>query len=52
LISSNAFDVIGAKSAGLCAAWIQRDPATVFDPWPLRPDLVASSLEKLAAQIP
>ncbi|HLW71323.1 MAG TPA: haloacid dehalogenase type II [Candidatus Binataceae bacterium] len=52
LISSNAFDVIGAKNAGLRAAWIQRDPATVFDPWPLRPDLVASSLERLAALMP
>src|SRR5713226_8748691 len=33
LISSNAFDVIGAKSAGLMAAWIRRNPSSVLDPW-------------------
>jgi 2-haloacid dehalogenase len=52
LISSNAFDVIGAKSAGLKAAWIRRDPATVFDAWGIQPDLIAPSLEQLASQIP
>ncbi|MGH7838261.1 MAG: haloacid dehalogenase type II [Candidatus Binataceae bacterium] len=50
LISSNAFDVIGAKAAGLHAAWIRRDPATVFDPWGMQPDLVAPSLAELAQQ--
>jgi 2-haloacid dehalogenase len=51
LISSNAFDVVGAKSAGLRAAWIRRDAATIFDPWSIAPDLVATDLEDLARQI-
>lgn len=33
LISGNAFDVMGAKSAGLRGIWLQRTPNTVFDPW-------------------
>ena len=32
LISSNPFDVIGAKACGLRTAWVQRDPKRVFDP--------------------
>lgn len=51
LFSSNAFDVIGAKSAGLRAAWVRRDPALTFDPWPAVPDLIASDLEDLARQL-
>ena len=30
LVSSNPFDVIGAKAAGLRAAWLQRDEEAVF----------------------
>ncbi len=41
LISSNSFDVIGAKSAGLKAAWIRRNPSATFDPWGVEPDLIA-----------
>lgn len=48
LISSNPFDVIGAKSAGLHAAWVRRTEEAVFDPWDLGPDLVVASLEELA----
>jgi 2-haloacid dehalogenase len=51
LISSNAFDVVGAKSAGLRAAWIRRDAATIFDPWSIGPDLIATDLVDLARQI-
>lgn len=51
LISSNAFDVIGAKAAGLAAAWIQRKPETPFDPWGIEPDLVAPDLEALAQSL-
>ncbi|HZC18376.1 MAG TPA: haloacid dehalogenase type II [Rubrobacteraceae bacterium] len=50
LVSSNPFDVIGAKSAGLKAAWIQRKPDARFDPWEIEPDLVAPDLEALAEE--
>ena len=51
LVSSNGWDVIGAKSAGLRAAWVRRDPATVFDPWGIEPDLVVENLEQLAGRL-
>lgn len=51
LVSSNPFDVIGAKAAGLSAAWIQRKPDTPFDPWEIEPDLVAPDLEALAERL-
>ena len=51
LVSSNPFDVIGAKAAGLAAAWIQRKPDTPFDPWGIEPDLVAPDLEALAQRL-
>jgi 2-haloacid dehalogenase len=44
LVSSNAFDVIGAKAAGLRAAWIKRDPNKVFDRWDILPDAIAPIL--------
>jgi len=47
LVSSNPFDVIGAKTAGLRAAWVKRN-RIVFDPWGVEPDLVLASLEQLA----
>ncbi len=48
LVSSNPFDIIGAKTARLRAAWVKRDPKAVFDPWGVEPDLVLSSLDWLA----
>jgi 2-haloacid dehalogenase len=51
LVSSNGWDVIGAKSAGLRAAWVRRNPATVFDPWGIEPDLVVENLEQLAGRL-
>ncbi len=33
VISSNPFDIIGAVSAGLNGAWLQRSEESVFDPW-------------------
>jgi 2-haloacid dehalogenase len=47
LISSNPFDVIGAKACGLRAAWVQRDPKRVFDPWEFEADLVVHGLAEL-----
>lgn len=51
LVSSNPFDVIGAKTAGLRTAWVRRDPGTVFDPWGIQPDLVTSGLDRLACAL-
>ncbi len=51
LISSNPFDVIGAKSAGLKSAWVQRNPNVRFDPWDIEPDLVVPDLERLAERL-
>jgi 2-haloacid dehalogenase len=51
LVSSNPFDVIGAKAAGLKAAWIKRKPDAVFDPWGIEPDLTAPDLEALAEKL-
>ncbi|HZF58601.1 MAG TPA: haloacid dehalogenase type II [Rubrobacter sp.] len=51
LVSSNGWDVIGAKSAGLRAAWVRRNPNAVFDPWGIEPDLVVENLEQLAGRL-
>lgn len=51
LVSSNQWDVIGAKSAGLGAAWIKRDPEAVLDPWGIEPDLVTTDLVELAERL-
>jgi 2-haloacid dehalogenase len=51
LISSNAFDVIGAKNAGLKAVWIRRKPDAPFDPWDIEPDLVVTDLTALAEKL-
>lgn len=49
LVSSNAWDVIGAKAAGLRAAWVKRQADAVFDPWDVEPDVVVSRLDELPA---
>jgi 2-haloacid dehalogenase len=51
LVSSNPFDVIGAKAAGLNAAWIPRSPDVQFDPWGIEPDLIVPDLEALAEML-
>jgi 2-haloacid dehalogenase len=48
LVSSNPWDAIGAKAAGIRAAWVKRAKDTVFDPWGIDPDVVVSGLEELA----
>ena len=48
LVSSNPFDVLGAKAAGLRAAWVCRNPRAILDPWELEPDRVVSDLVELA----
>jgi 2-haloacid dehalogenase len=51
LISSNPFDVIGAISAGMRSAWIQRSKETVYDPWGIAPTITLSSLFNLKQKI-
>lgn len=51
LISSNPFDVIGARAAGLFAAWVQRSAANVLDPWDIPPSLTVTSLAGLAEHL-
>jgi 2-haloacid dehalogenase len=52
LVSGNPFDVIGAKASGLKAAWLQRDPQRMFDPWEFSPDVVVRNLEELCERLP
>lgn len=50
LISSNPFDVIGAESAGMQAAWVDRSGG-VFDTLGPRPALVVRDLVQLAEEL-
>jgi 2-haloacid dehalogenase len=51
LVSSNGFDVIGAVSAGIKAAWLKRFDGVVFDPWEFEPTQIIRSLDELAQSI-
>lgn len=51
LVSSNGFDVIGAVSAGMKAAWLKRFDGVVFDPWEFEPTLLIHSLDELPQKI-
>lgn len=51
LISSNPFDIIGAKYAGLHAAWVRRSAEAPFDPWGDEPDMTVSDLDELAERL-
>ena len=51
LISSNPFDVIGAISAGMCAAWVQRSKDNIFDPWRVEPTIIVDNLGELYEKI-
>lgn len=51
LISSNPFDVIGAKACGLHTVWVQRDSRRAFDPWEFAPDVVVHTLSELAGKL-
>lgn len=50
LVSGNPFDVIGAKAAGLKAIWVRRNPAAIFDPWSIEPDMIVADLAELATR--
>jgi 2-haloacid dehalogenase len=51
LVSGNAWDVIGARAAGLDSAWIRRSEAQIFDPWGIEPTLIVASLTELADRL-
>lgn len=51
LISSNPFDVIGAISAGMRAAWVQRSQEAIFDPWGIEPTITVGNLSELSEQL-
>ena len=52
LISSNPFDVIGAVSAGMNSAWVQRSPDALFDTWGIEPTITVNSLTELSNRLP
>jgi len=48
LISSNPFDVTGARAVGMEALWVRRSGGAVFDPWEFRPTATVSALAQVA----
>lgn len=52
LISGNPFDIIGARSAGLNAAWIRRTNDVIYDPWGIAPTLTVRALTDLRNTLP
>ncbi|MFP6780767.1 MAG: haloacid dehalogenase type II [Gammaproteobacteria bacterium] len=51
LVSSNPFDVIGAISAGMRAAWVKRANNAIFDPWGIDPTLTIANLGELSEKL-
>lgn len=51
LISSNSFDVMGAISAGMRAAWVKRSANAIFDPWGIEPTITVEGLSELYAKL-
>jgi 2-haloacid dehalogenase len=47
LVSSNAFDIVGAQACGWKTAWVKRDAGAVFDGWGPDPDTTIESLDGL-----
>jgi 2-haloacid dehalogenase len=50
LVTSNAFDCVGAGAAGMRTAWVNRSAAQ-FDTIGARPDLTVPALDQLAAAL-
>ena len=48
LVSSNGFDIAGARACGWRTAWVKRDADAVFDGWGSEPDTTISTLAELA----
>jgi len=51
LISSNSFDVIGAKSQALNAVWVNRTNLAVYDPWGIEPNFTINQLDELSQKL-
>jgi 2-haloacid dehalogenase len=51
LVSSNPWDVMGARSAGLASVWVQRSEEKIYDPWGIEPDITVRSLIDLPAAL-
>jgi len=51
LVSSNPFDVQGAISFGMRAAWLHRFPEVVFDPWGIEPTIVLQRLVDIVERV-
>jgi len=47
LVSSNPWDIIGARSVGLSSAWVQRSDEKIYDPWNIEPNVTVRSLVDL-----
>ena len=45
LVSSNPFDVIGARAVRWRAAWVRRREDAVFDPWEFAPSVTVATLD-------
>lgn len=50
LVSSNAFDVLGAKSAGMAVCWVNRDGGALDD-LGIRPDLEVRSMVEIPSTL-
>lgn len=48
LVSSNPFDVTGARAVGMEALWVRRSGGAVFDPWEFQPTATVSNLTQVA----
>jgi len=51
LISSNPFDVIGAKSQALNAVWLQRSNLAIYDPWGIEPNFSINRVDELRLKL-
>ncbi len=50
LVSSNGFEVCGARATGMEAVWLRRNPAVVFDPWEFTPTVEAATFTEMASR--
>ena len=51
LVSSNPFDVQGAVSFGMQAAWLHRFKEVVFDPWGIEPTIIMDELGEIVGRV-
>jgi 2-haloacid dehalogenase len=51
MVSSNSFDVMGARACGFRGAWVERH-GLPYEETTYRPDLVVKDFRELAATLP